>query len=151
MRRFRGIRYVVFVCVGYVCIAGDVIASVYPNAASPPPCGSGDGPCGSFSCHMPYTHTRTHMHVHMRKPPHPPPLHHPPLPQALKVYVQTRLLENAREVHNALFVRRGRIIIAVSAKRMPADVMEALRQVWRRQLLVFQCVVEGLLVRQCPA
>ncbi len=45
------------------------------------------------------------------------------------MYVQTKLLEQAREVYTAVFVQGGSVAIAGSAKRMPADVVGALQQV----------------------
>ena len=49
--------------------------------------------------------------------------------QAEKCYVQHKLADAARFVHDALIVKQGVLIIAGSAKRMPADVLAALQTV----------------------
>ena len=53
----------------------------------------------------------------------------PPRPQTAKVYVQTRLAENAVSVYEHLFLQGGWLVVAGSAKRMPADVVAAVQTV----------------------
>ncbi len=43
--------------------------------------------------------------------------------------MQHRIVQNARLVHDLLIVRGGAVFISGSAKQMPADVYDALRQV----------------------
>ena len=64
--------------------------------------------------------------------------------QAAKVYVQHRLGESARAVHDALMKQNGVAIIAGSAKQMPTDVTNALKLV----SLGLCCGGWGV---QCPA
>ena len=49
--------------------------------------------------------------------------------QTAKLYVQTKIAANAAAVYDAVFTRGGSVVIAGSAKRMPADVTAALQQV----------------------
>lgn len=51
--------------------------------------------------------------------------------QPEKIYVQARLIETRVAVYDALVTRRGHLYIAGSAKRMPQDVTDIVRDIFR--------------------
>jgi sulfite reductase alpha subunit-like flavoprotein len=58
--------------------------------------------------------------------------------QTAKVYVQTLIEEHGDEVFDAVFRRDGSVVIAGSAKRMPADVTAAIQKVCVTQRVMLQ-------------